>query len=134
MSGEAVKQSEADEAEQVEEVKAEPSSGIVSFAVKACIIGIVFSACVIFIANYVIDDVRESFHGLEGRAFWTKVEKELDRAADPGTDLPPAKKQKIVHDLRVIVARWRPLLDAVQEGLSKPAEPAAPPAAPTPHP
>jgi len=51
---------------------------------------------------------------------WGKIERELDRAADPASDLPPEKKQKLVNDVRVIVARWRPFLDAVAGEMQKP--------------
>jgi hypothetical protein len=43
-----------------------------------------------------------------GHRFWIKLEGELDRLADPRTDLPPEKKQKILMQIKVISDRWRP--------------------------
>lgn len=45
-----------------------------------------------------------------GNRFWTKLERELDRLADPRTDLTPEKKQKILLQIKVISDRWRPFL------------------------
>ncbi len=54
-----------------------------------------------------------------GARFWGKIEREFDRAADPAADLPADKKQKLLNDVHVIVARWRPFLDAAQSELQK---------------
>jgi hypothetical protein len=48
--------------------------------------------------------------GFGGRQFWTKLEDELDRLADPRSDLSPEKKQKILSQIKVISGRWRPFL------------------------
>jgi len=45
-----------------------------------------------------------------GNRFWTKLEGELDRLADPRTDVSPEKKQKILSQIKVISDRWRPFL------------------------
>jgi hypothetical protein len=45
-----------------------------------------------------------------GNRFWTKLESELDRLADPKTDLSPEKKQKILSQIKIISDRWRPFL------------------------
>lgn len=47
---------------------------------------------------------------LGGNRFWTKLEGELDRLADPRSDLSPEKKQKILTQIKVISDRWRPFL------------------------
>ena len=49
-----------------------------------------------------------------GRKFWARLEEELDRAAAPASDLPPERKQKLINNVRVLAARWRPLIDALQ--------------------
>lgn len=105
----------------------------VSFVFKTCVIAIVISACTIFVVNWVvgsveasaartIDNIRTQLTQipLGGERVWQKVERELDRAADPASDLPPEKKKKLVNDVRVIVARWRPFIDAVETELQKP--------------
>ena len=92
------------------------------FVIKTCIVGIVISACTIFTAGWIIGSIEDSIHDLRigGPQFWTKIERELDRAADPSSDLPPERKQKLINDVRMIVARWRPFIDAAQNGIQKP--------------
>jgi hypothetical protein len=51
--------------------------------------------------------IRSAFGG---RQFWTKLEDELDRLADPRNDLSPEKKQKILSQIKIISTRWRPFL------------------------
>ena len=100
------------------------SGGLLQFAIKACIVAVIVSASTIFIINSVADRFRDVFANASGRPFWTKVERELDHAAAPESDLPPEKKEKLLRDIHVIVARWRPFLDAVSSELQKPATPA----------
>jgi hypothetical protein len=100
------------------------SGGLLQFAAKACIVALIVTVSVVFIANTVIDNLRDALGNTTGRPFWTKLEKELDRAAAPESDLPPEQKEKLLRDIRVIVARWRPFLDAVNGELQKPAAPA----------
>ena len=108
--------------------------GIGQFLLKTCIVAVVISACTIFVANSIITsldktairavaNLREQWAAtpIGGHQFWTKLERELDHMADPASDLPPEKKQKLINDVRVIAARWRPLLDAMQPEPGKPA-------------
>jgi hypothetical protein len=110
-------------------------SGLALFAIKTCIVAAVIVVSTIIVANAVIDSVEGStartmdkFRAqwlqtpIGGTQFWSKVEHELDRAADPKSDLPPEQKQKLVNDVRVIVARWRPFIEAVQGEAAKPAK------------
>ena len=103
------------------------------FVVKTLIVAVVISVCVIYVVDWVISDVRDLANNtinevraelravpVSGRPFWTKLEGELDRAADDSSDLPPEQKQKLLRDVHVIVARWRPFIDAVQEEMQKP--------------
>ena len=53
---------------------------------------------------------------LGGRQFWTKLESELDKLADPRTDLPPEKKAKILSQIKAISDRWRPFLHGSRRG------------------
>jgi hypothetical protein len=96
---------------------------ILPFAIKTCIVAVVISACTIFVADWIIDDFKDAIGttiaNTTGAPFWGKIERELDRAADPASDLPPEKKQKLLNDVRVIVVRWRPFLDTVQSELQK---------------
>jgi hypothetical protein len=113
-------------ADSIGEAKARPPiderflGNIVGFAIKACIVAVVISASTIFVADSIIDSVKDAIaSGTSGAQFWGKIERELDRAADPASDLPPEKKQKLLNDVRVIVVRWRPFLDTVQSELRK---------------
>jgi hypothetical protein len=107
------------------------------FIVKLALVAVVISACTIYAADWIIDsfgrstdrtiaNLRAQIHQemsqqtLGGREFWAKIEDGLDRAADPDTDLPAEKKQKLLSDVRVIVARWRPFIDAAQSEMQKP--------------
>jgi len=45
-----------------------------------------------------------------GRQFWTRLEDELDKMADPRTELPPEKKRKILMQIKEISDRWRPFV------------------------
>ena len=66
---------------------------------------------------------------LGGRQFWTKLENQLDQLADPKSDIPAERKQKILSQIKVISDRWRPFLmeaAASIEGETKqPAKPGA---------
>jgi len=96
---------------------------LLQFALKACIVAAIVSLSTVFVVNLVVDNIREQFGKTGGRQFWTKLENDLDRAADPESDLPPEQKQRLINDIHVIVARWRPFLDAVITELQKPSAP-----------
>jgi hypothetical protein len=107
------------------------------FVLKLALVAVVISACTIYVADWImgslerstartIANLRAEIHKemsqqtLGGREFWTKIQNALDRAADPDNDLPAEKKQKLLNDVRVIVARWRPFIDAAQSEMQKP--------------
>jgi hypothetical protein len=107
---------------------------IMVFAIKTCIVVVAISARALFVAEAVVDNLQDSVARtisdlrrqlpqgpIGGRQLGAKIEEELDRAADPSTELPPEKKQKLIHDVHVIVARWRPFIEAVQSEMQKPA-------------
>lgn len=105
--------------------KTDLTGPIVLFAIKTCIVAVIVSACAVFAADWVIGSAEESFArsiksvqqiSIGGRKFWARLEEELDRAASPASDLPPERKQKLINDVRILAARWRPLIDALQEG------------------
>ena len=102
-------------------------SGLGLFAVKACIVAVVIAVCAAVVANFIVDTVEDSAARtianvqaqwmqtpIGGRQFWTKLERELDRAADPKSDLSPEEKEKLLEDARVIAARWRSFFDSLQ--------------------
>ena len=106
---------------------------IIQFAVKTCIVAVVISACGIFVADWIIKSVEASTANtisavreqlaptVGGRQFWINVKQQLDNAAAPSSDLLPEEKQKLLNDVRAIVSRWRPFIDAAQDELHKPA-------------
>ena len=63
-----------------------------------------------------------------GASFWEKMEHELDRGADSGSDLPAEQKRKPLAQIHVIVERWRPFMAEIAPLFADFQEPA--PAAP----
>jgi len=45
-----------------------------------------------------------------GAPFWAKVERELERAADPARDMPAEQKRKLLAQIHAAVERWRPFV------------------------
>jgi hypothetical protein len=52
----------------------------------------------------------QQYTKIGGPQFWEKMEHELDRAADPASDVPPEQKKKLLAQIHVIVERWRPFM------------------------
>jgi hypothetical protein len=103
------------------------SADILQFAAKTCILAVVLSASILFVANWIINRaelsiartvsaMREEVMKLpiDGTQFWGKFESNLEWAAAPVNDLSPERKRKLANNLRVIVARWRPVVEAVR--------------------
>lgn len=85
------------------------------FLLKTVIVCGAIIACGWIMLNLLDDFATRRIEQLErtvigGNRFWTKLERELDRLADPRTDLTPEKKQKILSQIKVISDRWRPFL------------------------
>lgn len=59
-----------------------------------------------------------------GHQFWTNVERQLDRLADPANDMPQAQKEKLLADFRVLAARYRPFVAEIIGVFPPPAVPA----------
>jgi hypothetical protein len=102
------------------------SGGILQFAAKTCIIAVVLSASTLFVANWIIDRLELSVARsvgavraevlkmpMDGAQFWGTIERDVAWAAEPASDLPADRKRRLINDVRVIVARWRPVVDAV---------------------
>lgn len=90
------------------------------FAVKTVIVAavVVVSAWIMLdilddFADRRMQQLQQTLHSatsLGGRQFWTKLENQLEELADPKSDLPPEKKQKILAQIKVVSDRWRPFL------------------------
>jgi hypothetical protein len=48
-----------------------------------------------------------------GSQFWAKIESELERAASSDKDLTPEKQEKLLANIRSIVARVRPFASEI---------------------
>ena len=114
--------------EKIGELRTDLTGPIVLFATKTCIVAAIVTACTIFAADWVIGSAEQSFarsvrsvqqFSIGGRKFWARLEEELDRAASPDADMSPERKQKLIDNVRILAARWRPLIDALQD--TKPA-------------
>ena len=89
------------------------------FAAKVAIVCLFFAAAVAAsgaviaarVHTAVVDVMGSDIIG--GPQFWTKVEQELQRSADPSRELPEQKKQQLLSDIKVLVERWRPFVAAV---------------------
>jgi hypothetical protein len=90
------------------------------FAAKVAIVLILTAATLLVsgavVANKIQGAIVSSLGSetVGGSNFWAKVEKELDRAADPSQDIPEQKKLKLLADLRIIVKRWRPFVAEIE--------------------
>ena len=96
-------------------------TGIVAVAI--CTILIVSGLFIVSSAYNVLGSIKELGRG--GTEFWSRVERELDRMASPETDLPPAKKEKLLADIRAIGAKWRPFVVELRSALAPPDDEAA---------
>ena len=101
----------------------ETGTPLISFLIKTVIVVGAVIAVLAFVnsmAEKRIVQIKETFGHVGGRAFWTKLEDQLDSLADPKSDLKPEKKQKILMQIRVISERWRPFIDEAVGSLSGP--------------
>jgi hypothetical protein len=56
------------------------------------------------------DAKMQQYTKVGGAQFWEKMEHELDRAADPASDLPEEQKRKLLAQIHTVVERWRPFM------------------------
>jgi hypothetical protein len=119
------------ETPKIGESGADLAATVAPFIIKTCVVAAVVTACTIFAADWIIGSAEESFGrsfktvqqavrsvqetSIGGRKFWARLEEELDSAASPAADLPPERKQKLINNVRTIAARWRPVIEALQD-------------------
>jgi hypothetical protein len=108
------------------------SAHLLLFAGKALIAAIIFVASILIIAVHIENKVSrfaqeaQKATKIGGSEFWKKIEQEIDRAGDPDQAISPEKKQKILGELRLITAQWKPFLtEAYSIVTAPPNEPAA---------
>jgi hypothetical protein len=93
------------------------------FAVKVFIVAAAIAAVLIISGLFVASSAQSvvsSIKGMGGPVFWGRVERELDRMASSENDMPEAKKQKVLADIRAIGAKWRPFLIELHSALTPP--------------
>ena len=114
-------------------------AGIGQFAIKTAIVAGAIAAVIVvsggYLAGTINNSIRETVSSVQnakigGAKFWSRVEETVDRMAAPGSDMPEAKKQKLLADIRAIGAKWRPFLIEIHSALDVPNSPA--PKAPAP--
>jgi hypothetical protein len=54
-----------------------------------------------------------------GAQFWAKVEKGLDQLADPKSEMPEERRQKILANIRALRERWWPFIAEALPGDAK---------------
>ena len=97
------------------------NDSIKSFAIKTAIVAgaIVVS---IWVTLDHVDDLIDnrvdqitmamsSVTKFQPREFWPRLEANIEKAADPSNDLSPERKAKLEAAIRILRARWKPLLD-----------------------
>ena len=103
------------------------------FAIKAGIVAFCIAAALTISGVIVGSKIEKAINNVKsikigGAQFWTRMEAELDRMASPVSDLPEAKKQKLLADVRAIAVKWHPFVAEIQSALGSPAGPLQPPA------
>ena len=98
------------------------------FAAKSLIVFILLTAAVAGSGAFVVDRAfrvvgASNLNG--GPRFWAKFEEDLHTAAGPGKDLPDAKKQQLLSDIRALVTRWRPFVAEISSLFDREPRPAA---------
>jgi predicted RNase H-like HicB family nuclease len=92
-----------------------------AFAIKAVVVFVLFVAGIMFLSAQIQNTVesagvslttslREGTKGMGGKAFWGKIQKEINRAADPESGPPEDQMRQLVQSVHVLVERWRPLV------------------------
>lgn len=95
---------------------------IYQFAIKSCIVFVIVIASILFFSYKIDQSLTSAIYGIQntaqanldrltvdsGSAFWSKISRELDRAAN--SNIPEDSRQKALADIRKIVEKWRPFV------------------------
>jgi hypothetical protein len=100
-------------------------SDLGQFVLKAGIVAVAITAIFIVSGLFIISSAHSALNSFKdmsrgGAEFWSRVERELDRMASPESDLPAAKKEKLLADIRAIGVKWRPFLIELHSALTPP--------------
>jgi hypothetical protein len=90
------------------------------FILKVVIVVVLAAITVVITTNLIAKKIEttrlawqatfQDYTQIGGRQFWSKVEKSLDDLANPKSELPEDKRQKILSNIRVIRDRWWPFI------------------------
>jgi len=93
-----------------------------NFAVKTAIVAVAVIGALWVTLDHVDDLIEQRLYEatttLKGATtfrpgvFWPHLAAGIVKAADPANDLSPEKKAQLVAAVRVLRARWKPVLDA----------------------
>jgi hypothetical protein len=96
------------------------SYGLAQFALKVGIVVAAVAIAIVVTTNLIttkIESTRlawqatlQDYGKVGGAQFWAKVEKGLDQLADPKSEMPEEKRQKILANIRALRERWWPFI------------------------
>jgi hypothetical protein len=104
-----------------------PSYGLTRFVLKVSIVFALVVIAIVITTNLIADKIDlvaakientrlawqttlQDYTKIGGAQFWSKVEKGLDQLADPKSEMPEEKRQKILANIRAIRERWWPFI------------------------
>jgi len=110
----------------VDQVAPVTSQGLAQFTLKVGIVVALVAIAIVIGTNLIATKIEttrlawqttlQDYTKIGGAQFWSKVEKSLDQLADPKSDMPEEKRQKILSNIRVLRDRWWPFIaEAVPE-------------------
>jgi hypothetical protein len=96
------------------------SRGLAQFTLKVGIVVVLVAGAIVLTSNLIatkLESTRLAWQAtlqehtkIGGAQFWSKVEKSLDQLADPKSEMPEEKRQKILSNIRVLRDRWWPFI------------------------
>lgn len=101
------------------------------FAIKTTIVASIAAIAIVISGAFIVSQINGTIANtldivkntkIGGSQFWTRVEHQLDEMASPKRDLSPAKKKKLLADIRMIGAKWRPFAVEIRSALTVPAD------------
>jgi hypothetical protein len=106
------------------------SQGLAQFTLKVGIIVVLVAIAIVVTTNLVATKIEatraawqttlQEHSKIGGAQFWSKVEKSLDQLADPKSEMPEEKRQKILSNIRVLRDRWWPFIAEAMPADAKP--------------
>jgi hypothetical protein len=105
-----------------------PRAELAQFTLKGLIIIGLIAGLFTLSGAWLVATTKE-YTKVGGAQFWEKMEHELDRAADPASDLPAEQKRKLLAQIHVIVERLRPFVAEIAPLFAE-FQKSTPPAAP----